>query len=375
MTPTAAPAEKKPLWLFFDRDFTLAPTQDQRISEEVCQYLCKLEKLGHKIFISSGKPVGVVLSTALETGLERPGVSGENGAVTLNDGFDDRGLFPPANEMVIVDDKTGKALLKLRQEMKERFGDKTVYPNRWFQPNEFNPSCSYIRGNGTIPKMEKEVEKLENSLKVATALSHDQSAIQKLNKDIALLKTDIANATKLRDDLIAFFQEKKKMPEYSGFEIYVHPDGVEMISPTVTKGTAIEKICEKHGISKEQTISFGDGSNDVPMFLTTGYSYGVNLKPQNIDKASENHPSIMDALKAFTKKFLPQHYDHLFEEKIIDINSRPEFTIFAHYNQGKDSTVVSSKPVKGSHTERTMTILNVNPSGGSVKGGNGKGGM
>lgn len=303
----------KPLCLFFDRDDTLAPAQDRRIPEEICQILYRLEKLGHKIFISSDKPAYVLLATAMETGLERIGVCGENGAFVLNDGLDDRGLFPPASEMLIVDEKTRQSLLKLRQEMTEKFGDKALYPGRWFQPNTFNPTCFYVQG--TIAERQSKLEKREDERKAATALKKNQKLIDGLNADVERLRVDIANALRLRDDLIAFFQGKKRMSEYAAFELNVHPNAVEMVAPLINKGTAIERIREKHGIPLERTVSFGDSSNDVPMFRSTGYSYGINLKPQILNEASENHTGIINALKAFVQKFLPQDYDFVFSTK------------------------------------------------------------
>jgi Cof subfamily protein (haloacid dehalogenase superfamily) len=45
-----------------------------------------------------------------------------------------------------------------------------------------------------------------------------------------------------------------------------HDGGIDMIPAGGGKGIGIQKVLEHYGISKKETIAFGDGANDVDMF-------------------------------------------------------------------------------------------------------------
>ena len=45
-----------------------------------------------------------------------------------------------------------------------------------------------------------------------------------------------------------------------------HNGGIDVIPATSGKDVGIQRILEHYGIAKEETIAFGDGENDIPMF-------------------------------------------------------------------------------------------------------------
>lgn len=59
---------------------------------------------------------------------------------------------------------------------------------------------------------------------------------------------------------------------------------VDIYSKDTNKGIAIKKIQEKYGISKEETMAFGDYFNDVEMLEEAGHSYAMENAPEEFKK-------------------------------------------------------------------------------------------
>ncbi|MBE6117526.1 MAG: HAD family phosphatase [Erysipelotrichaceae bacterium] len=59
-------------------------------------------------------------------------------------------------------------------------------------------------------------------------------------------------------------------PRYTAFK--TAPDLLEMTDPSLDKGTGLAWVMEKEGISPQDTVVFGDNSNDIPMFRQAGCS-------------------------------------------------------------------------------------------------------
>ena len=67
----------------------------------------------------------------------------------------------------------------------------------------------------------------------------------------------------------------------------------EFYNPHITKGIALENIRNHYGISKDKTITFGDGHNDIDMI--TFAKYGVAM--------GNSHPDLLKAAKYITGSF------------------------------------------------------------------------
>jgi Cof subfamily protein (haloacid dehalogenase superfamily) len=73
---------------------------------------------------------------------------------------------------------------------------------------------------------------------------------------------------------------------------------------TANKGTAIEKIQEKMGISPDETLAFGDFFNDIEMLQAAKYSYAMKNAHPDIIKAAKyvtefdnNHNGVLEVIK------------------------------------------------------------------------------
>lgn len=53
-----------------------------------------------------------------------------------------------------------------------------------------------------------------------------------------------------------------------------------------TKGTALERLAQHHGISPEEVVAVGDWYNDLPMFERAGRSFAMGQAPEAIKKAA-----------------------------------------------------------------------------------------
>ena len=65
----------------------------------------------------------------------------------------------------------------------------------------------------------------------------------------------------------------KKYPQLD--TVVAGPDWVDFGPGGVSKGTAVEFLQKELGISREETIAFGDQENDTPMFRAAGCGYAV----------------------------------------------------------------------------------------------------
>ena len=84
-----------------------------------------------------------------------------------------------------------------------------------------------------------------------------------------------------------------------------HPDFVDLIPADGGKDRGIQRFLDHYGWSKEQTISFGDGGNDVDMLRFTGIGVAMGNateEPKDVaDYVTDDvdHDGIWNALKHF----------------------------------------------------------------------------
>ncbi|WP_342766638.1 HAD family hydrolase [Xylanimonas oleitrophica] len=67
---------------------------------------------------------------------------------------------------------------------------------------------------------------------------------------------------------------------------------VDVMSAGVTKGDAVQRLQEELGVTREQTVAFGDYLNDVEMLDAAGWSFAVEgAHPQVLERARFRAPS------------------------------------------------------------------------------------
>lgn len=64
------------------------------------------------------------------------------------------------------------------------------------------------------------------------------------------------------------------------------PDCLELNAPGTSKGAALRELCRLLGISREETVAFGDGNNDVAMLQWAGYSFAMANAGEEVKQAA-----------------------------------------------------------------------------------------
>lgn len=96
-------------------------------------------------------------------------------------------------------------------------------------------------------------------------------------RDTAPTKLIIVDAPDVIDGLLQPLRDR------FGEELYVtrsNAEYLEFLPPGANKGTALEFVANRFGVTAEQTIAFGDSWNDLPMIQWAGLGIAVgNAKP------------------------------------------------------------------------------------------------
>ena len=223
--------------LVFDLDGTLAEPGQGMLPENLSM-LRKLEALGMRIAICSGKPTYYLCGFMRQVGLRAPILVGENGAV-IQIGVD----LPPKDYHVAPYSEDAKRSIRLLRDAIEK-----ALPDMWYQPNQ-------------------------------TALT----PFPKSQDEFAIIDCCI----------------EKLKPQLKDIIIYRHFDCFDFIPNGITKQSGLQRLGELLGISPEETIAVGDGINDYPMFEYAALSLGIHLEEP--DRVKHNFPSIGDALTFLLK--------------------------------------------------------------------------
>ncbi len=191
--------------LVFDLDGTLAPVGGGMTGENMAR-LVRLERLGYRIALCSGKPVTYLCGFARNLGLREPILMGENGASTQF-GID----LPPRRHWRHPHTReAAEQLATIRRLIEE-----AVPEGSWYQANDV---CLT-----PFPK----------------------------NADV----------------FDAIQQVLDAHPEALGdLTVYRHIDSFDIVPSNISKKSGLAILSEREGLCAADYIAIGDGVNDVPMF-------------------------------------------------------------------------------------------------------------
>ena len=83
------------------------------------------------------------------------------------------------------------------------------------------------------------------------------------------------------------------------------PNNIEFNAKGADKGSALRALCEKLGIAPEETIAFGDGSNDISMLRAGGMGVAMANASEGVKAAADyitdtnNHAGVGKAIRKF----------------------------------------------------------------------------
>ncbi len=90
------------------------------------------------------------------------------------------------------------------------------------------------------------------------------------------------------------------MDDYRHVVRYIHSDSVDYVPKGVDKGKALEVLCDEMDFNREDFFVFGDGENDIPMFVFSDNSIGV--KNQSISQYCKFFVNDFSELNEFLRK-------------------------------------------------------------------------
>lgn len=230
--------------LFFDVDGTLVDSYHgiNDIPQSVVSELKRIQAMGHKLFICSGRPKAMMDERFLSLNFD--GYVLANGGYVEIEGksvFEDRMDYQLCKEVVTV--------LKSIQSAYMLETAENIYLDEASQElyDFFNHGFLHI----DFIRHFDEDEVLKRTIKIEMNVTND-------NRD------KVINAIKEHFGYVVNYDQHGSE---NAFEIY---------SPTLSKAVGMQHVLAYYGVSKEDTYAFGDGTNDIDMikFVGTGVAMG-----------------------------------------------------------------------------------------------------
>lgn len=233
--------------IFFDIDGTLVSFNTRQIPESTKQSIKLLRNNGIKVFIATGRHFSSI--TNLDN-TEFDGYITMNGCYCMED--------------------TNNVIFK-----------------RSIDPSDVNAFIDYLQEVNRMPCIFIEEKKL--------TLNYIDEETQYL---VDLLQQDIEKVDSLdyyRDkelfQLTAFFKQSdekevmRTLPNCSAMRWY--PTFADVIAKGVDKGAAIDQFCSYYGFSREETMAFGDGGNDIEMLRHAGIGIAMGNARDEVKRVAD----------------------------------------------------------------------------------------
>ena len=244
-------------WLVaLDIDGTLVH-DDGFLSPEVVREVQRVRELGHEIVVATGRSAANAIPVVRELGIDAGYVVCSNGAVTVVVDHEDPQGFRP-HEVITFDPR--EVLTKLI----------STLPNAHFAVEDVDGSYRFHK---PFPAYALGEQNFETPLE--ELMSHPVSRVVVLSPE-----HDV-------DDFLALISGigLHSVTYAIGYTAWldISPEGI-------TKGSALEKLREVHGIPTHQTIAVGDGRNDIAMFEWAaaggGLSFAMGQGPDDVKAAA-----------------------------------------------------------------------------------------
>ena len=230
--------------LFFDIDGTLIDSFRgiKEIPQGVLRELRRLQKLGHKVFVSSGRPRAMLDDYLLNIGFD--------GYILANGGY------------VELD---GQSLFENRMDYELSLQTVTMLEKL---------HCDYMIETAHHVYIDKSFHELYDFFAKS---GHGDMFVRDFQRDDVLKRSIKIEANVLDKDkerVISYIQN------HFGYVINYDQHGTdnafELYSPTISKAVGIQKVLEYYGLSQEDCYGFGDGVNDMEMiaYCGTGVAMG-----------------------------------------------------------------------------------------------------
>ena len=98
------------------------------------------------------------------------------------------------------------------------------------------------------------------------------------------------------------------MERICGGDAYVtrsNPEFVEMLSPLVNKGEALEAVARQLGVPMDRVLAIGDSYNDLPLLEVAGFAVAMGSAPNELKEKADavvgdvEHDGVAEAIERF----------------------------------------------------------------------------
>lgn len=230
--------------LFFDVDGTLLDSKVgiPHIPETVKEEIKRLQGLGHKLFISSGRPRAMLNQEILDTGFD--------GYVLAN------GAYVEIDGQSIYEDRMDATLAVKTMEMLEKL------------------DCGYMIETARNVYIDNQNNDLYDFFEAAGFTKLFKTEFDKYDVINRALKIEANVTDENREKVIDYI--KNHFGYVVNYDDHGSENAFELYSPTISKAVGIQKVLEHYGLSKEDSYAFGDGVNDIEMieFCKVGVAMG-----------------------------------------------------------------------------------------------------
>ena len=236
--------------IFFDIDGTLVSFKTHKVTPSNIEVLDALRKKGIKVFISTGR---MLKMTSVLDGIEFDGYIANNGAT----------CYDSAKKMIFGRTLPKKEMYAIR----DRLSRKDLPP---FAVSFMASDDYYINRPSDV------AEEIARVVGVAppTLCSIDEIAEMDIYQMCIYLKG------KPLDDLMKDWLTGCSAAVWNPLFADVNEKGI-------TKAYGIDKLLEVFGLDLSQTLSFGDGGNDIPMLEHTAISVCMGNADEEVRAASD----------------------------------------------------------------------------------------
>lgn len=255
---------------FFDIDGTLCDSSGQVLASSKESIRAFRDK-GNLTYICTGRSKPEILDSILEVGFD--GIIGAGGGY------------------IVINDEVVK-----HQTMDERIVNAIL---TYFKENDIG---YYLETNDGLFGSDNCVQKIREEMKTISKntgesfddLVNKMAWFEEVLESHKQDEVDYTTVNKISfiNNTVSFSDIAEKF----GDKCYLYHSTVELFGPQsgeiavkgVDKKNAIEFVLEKLGMTKEQTIAFGDGDNDIVMFEAVDYGIAMDNATDNLKKiASE----------------------------------------------------------------------------------------
>ncbi|MCS4485355.1 Cof-type HAD-IIB family hydrolase [Staphylococcus americanisciuri] len=246
----------KPDLIIFDMDDTLLTSQN-RVSQKTKDYLLKVQQLGYKLTLASGRPTEGMMAVAKELKLDQYG----SYIMSYNGGQ----IIDVANQSIIAKQSVSK----------ENF-DRIVDFCRQHNMLVLTYYEGRIVCEGTHHYMG-----VESELTGMPMIQVDDIK--------AYVQTDVPKVMAVDDeDKIASMYASEAQQFTDELAITISkPFFLEFMCKGVSKGTAIRRLAEQRGMSVKNMIAFGDSANDFDMIETVGTGIAMGNAREDLKEKAD----------------------------------------------------------------------------------------